>query len=624
MRIISILLILIFSFSSFAQEREENTEKEVNQERLNQRTMLDDSTKIIYGMKTTSYINKDKFHFSDTIFNLLDSTLNDIYDVSVPERNEFIYQNLGNLGSPLNNIYFNIPSTFSLQSGLSSLEPYIKNISTEKLYDTKSPFIDLGLYFGGLGRSKVDFEFSRNVNESWNLTLAINRISSDKQIGAIRNKGDKNIKSSSVRLNVFHNSKNKKISHYTDFMTLNHNILGTGGVDVVTDSLPLKFFLYKDFDVRLTDVNNLYKNLNLESYTDYKLGSHLKLYNHTKFKNEKFSYEDMNISQNLSFYDQFTNNISTQDSFKVKSITNRVGIKGNSKILNYNIYGNIGSYMFNTNLVENNISELYVGALIKYINSKFNLFANFEIKKTSDYRFKIDFKSKIFEVSYLSGLYEPSIFEENYKGNHYSWNNNFNSTFLNVINARINLENNFLTFSPSINLHTINDHVYYVETNHLQHNELISFNQFILDLKLKFFDSIIKIDNKYTYSVSSKSGEGILNFPKHKFYSKLYYNGQWFKNTIPVQLGAITSYRSEYYGDSYNPITQNFYVQNDFQLESYLRFDLFFTMQVNNLRIFLKMNHFNQFDRYDGYFVTPYYPAQKKVLDLGVRWYFFN
>ena len=29
-------------------------------------------------------------------------------------------------------------------------------------------------------------------------------------------------------------------------------------------------------------------------------------------------------------------------------------------------------------------------------------------------------------------------------------------------------------------------------------------------------------------------------------------------------------------------------------------------------------------DKFDGYFVTPYYPGQKKVLDLGVRWYFFN
>ena len=31
-----------------------------------------------------------------------------------------------------------------------------------------------------------------------------------------------------------------------------------------------------------------------------------------------------------------------------------------------------------------------------------------------------------------------------------------------------------------------------------------------------------------------------------------------------------------------------------------------------------------KFDKFDGYFVTPYYPAQKKVLDLGVKWYFFN
>ena len=322
MRIIFIFLILICSFSSFAQEREENTEKEVNQERLKQRTMLDDSTKIIYGMKTTSYIDKDNFHFSDTIFNILDSTLNNIYDISVPESNEFLYQNLGNLGSPLNNIYLNIPSAFSLQSGLGSLKPYIKNISTERLYDTKSPFIDLGLYFGGLGRSKVDFEFSRNVNKSWNLTFAINRISSDKQIGAIRNKGDKNIKSSSVRLNVFHNSKNKKVSHYTDFMTLNHNILGTGGIDLVTDSLPLKFFLYEDFDVRLMDVNNLYKNLKLESYTDYRLSDHFKVYNHTKFKIEILSDGWVNFGKKSNKKESFIKKILRNFKIKLPNVYN--------------------------------------------------------------------------------------------------------------------------------------------------------------------------------------------------------------------------------------------------------------------------------------------------------------
>ena len=132
--------------------------------------------------------------------------------VLIPEKNQFKYQNLGNLGSPIGNIFYEIPKSFSLQSGLSSLQPYIDEISTSKFYDTKSPFIDLGLFFGGLGRSKVDFEFSRNVNKNWNLTLAINRISSDKQIGAIKNKGDKNIKSSSLKFNIFHIYKLIKLS----------------------------------------------------------------------------------------------------------------------------------------------------------------------------------------------------------------------------------------------------------------------------------------------------------------------------------------------------------------------------------------------------------------------------
>ena len=624
MRLLHTFLISILAFSSIAQEREGTREREVNQEGLNQRTILDDTTKIIYGMKTTSFISKENFLLSDTLFLTLDSTLNNIYDISIPEKNQFKYQNLGNLGSPVRNIFYDIPNSFSLQSGLSSLQSYIDEISTSKFYDTKSPFIDLGLYFGGLGRSKVDFEFSRNVNKNWNLTLAINRISSDKQIGAIKNKGDKNIKSSSLKFNIFHKSNNKKISHFTDIITLNHNILGTGGVDLIVDSLPIDFFLYKDFEVRLTEVESIYKNLKLETYTDYKLSNEFKFYNQTKYKKEYYGYEDLNLSLNFNFYDSFSNNIATQDSFKIKNISNRIGIKGNSKLFNYDIYGNFGYIKYHVNALENSFSEIYVGGLLKYKNPNFDIVSNFEIKKSSDYRLKVDLKSKIFEASYLSALYEPKIFERIYLGNHYSWENNFNSSFVNNLNAKINLENRFITFSPSINLYTIKNHIYFVGDNHLQADQVISFNQFIVDLKLKLLKNKINFDNKFTYNISSNTARGILNFPRQTLYSKLYYNGIWFNNTIPVQLGTIISYRSEFYGDAYDPITQNFYVQNEFMLERYLRFDLFFTMQVNNLRIFLKMNHFNQFDSFDGYFVTPYYPAQKKVLDLGVRWYFFN
>ena len=138
MRLSYIFFFFLLANFSLAQERGETNEKEVNQERLNQRTLLDDTTKVIYGMKTTSFISKENFLLSDTLFLTLDSTLNNIYDVSIPEKNQFKYQNLGNLGSPVRNIFYETPISFSLQSGLSSLQPYIDEISTSKFYDTKS------------------------------------------------------------------------------------------------------------------------------------------------------------------------------------------------------------------------------------------------------------------------------------------------------------------------------------------------------------------------------------------------------------------------------------------------------------------------------------------------------
>ena len=106
------------------------------------------------------------------------------------------------------------------------------------------------------------------------------------------------------------------------------------------------------------------------------------------------------------------------------------------------------------------------------------------------------------------------------------------------------------------------------------------------------------------YNVSPDN-HNIINTPKHNNYSKLYYSGNWFKNTIPVQFGVNMYFRSEYNGNAYDPSLQSYFVQNSFILQQYLRYNLFFNMQVKNFRVFLKMTHFNQFDRFNGYFATP-------------------
>ena len=172
----------------------------------------------------------------------------------------------------------------------------------------------------------------------------------------------------------------------------------------------------------------------------------------------------------------------------------------------------------------------------------------------------------------------------------------------------------FRLISPSISLITIDDYIYLSEERiPLQNSSLLSINQIGINFNISLFDGIVNLDNEYFYSIYSESAKKIVNTPKSHFYSKLYYKNKWFKNSVPVQFGVNVYYRSKYFGNGYEPILQSYFVQNSFELENNLRYNLFFSMQVNNLRLFLKMTHFNQFDRYDGYFVTPFYPAQKKV-----------
>ena len=153
---------------------------------------------------------------------------------------------------------------------------------------------------------------------------------------------------------------------------------------------------------------------------------------------------------------------------------------------------------------------------------------------------------------------------------------------------------------------------------------MINYNVLGFDLKLGLFNNLIKFENEYYYSIVGESSKEIIKLPTHHNYSRIYYTSKWFNNSIPVQFGINIYYRSKYFGDAYDPIIQNYYIQDSFRLENYFRTNIFFSMQVKNLRIFVKMTHFNQFDTYGGYFVTPYSPGQNKVLDLGFRWYFFN
>ena len=630
MKIYFSVILIFFTLHGFSQQRGGNAGQGQSgrQNKENLRTVLDDSTKTIYSMNTSKFMLKENLLRGDTIYQSLDSSLTNFEKVYDDEINFMTLQSLGNVGTPLYDIYNFYSDDFSLQSGLNSLDKYFFRSSTQKFYDTRSPLIDLSLFFGGNGRSIVDFVFSRNINENWNIGFDIHRISADKQIAATKAKGDKNINSSLFKLFAFHKSKDKKLTLYSDFVSFKHNILGTGGIDIELESLPLDFFIYNDFETRLNQIENIEKRSRFNVLFNFKILNGLEIYNDLQFYNQGLFYNDDNFVVNSSFYENFFLNDSfTSDSVKLKTFNNRVGIKGSVKKMSYNIfanYRNVG-YRYTSDSNSTTINRFYLGGNIGFSNKNIKIQGDLKIKSSGDYSLKGILNLGLLNVSYYSSLHEPSIFLNRYSTNHYNWENDFKSSFINVLDGRINLGKDNISFEPFLKIVSISDHIFLSEERiPLQHKDIIVNNQIGIDFKIGLFNKMINLDNKYTYSILSESSNDIINIPDHHNYSRLYYSGKWFKNTIPVQFGVNMYYRSKYYGNGYEPTLQSYYVQNSFMLDDYLRYNLFFIMQIQNLRVSLKMTHFNQFDKFDGYFVTPYYPGQKKVLDLGIRWYFFN
>ena len=129
-----------------------------------------------------------------------------------------------------------------------------------------------------------------------------------------------------------------------------------------------------------------------------------------------------------------------------------------------------------------------------------------------------------------------------------------------------------------------------------------------------------RIENDLT---ASFSGSEIIKIPGVVYNGRFYWRGDWFQNAVPVEVGTNFYYRRQHKAYAYDPVLASFYLQNDLKLSSYMAVDVFVNMKVRNLRAFLKWTHVNQSPN-DGYMVTPYFPGQKSVTDLGIQWLFFD
>ena len=102
--------------------------------------ILDDTTRLVYGPKTTRYYYlEDVLNDRDTLYQM-DTSIAEIHENQffIGDRNQQ-YQNLGHYSSAQSGIYYQAPDQIGRNLGIDIFDRYVFDNHNIRYYNTKSP-----------------------------------------------------------------------------------------------------------------------------------------------------------------------------------------------------------------------------------------------------------------------------------------------------------------------------------------------------------------------------------------------------------------------------------------------------------------------------------------------------
>lgn len=604
--------------------------------------ILDDSTVLVYGPSTLNVILEKNLKSNDNRLVFIDTLIGNLDRFTVYDRSNYKLQNLGNIGTALFPVFYDFPNAIGAHAGYHAFDPLTTPSSEIKYYDTKSPFMKLDVVFGGKNRSLANFSFTQNIQPDWNFGFEYYRSTADKQIGT-KTINDRNVINTVLSLHSSYRHPARPYQVLLNLISFNNDVDETGGLyfDEFDFSIDKEDkFQYENNSIFLENAKVKDSRLNFHLYQQYDLFKNFQLYHQFDQGKQVNLFSDFNENNvgggdYQDYYDQFLiDSDSTYQKSTFRTLSNEIGLIGKLSSIFYRFY--VKNRVVNhTALYFNPMSrrvENYLGGRVDFRwKDIFEIQGSAELMQTGEYNFNSSLKSELINVEYRSMLYQPSSLKQRFFGNHYDWNNDFNNIFSNQINGSLSLRWWHFQFIPNISLTTYSKYVYFDEDkmpNVAPDANLIS--QLGGEIKLflatnKNLNYGFHFENEVIFTEVSGGQSDVFRIPTTFLNMKAYWKGSWFNHSIPVQIGIDVHHKSAYYANAYDPVTQQFYLQNEekiFEGYSYPA-NLFWNMRIEKVFLFIKLTQMSQPNN-GGYFVTPKYPGQQRALDFGFKWLFFD
>ncbi|MVM34512.1 hypothetical protein GO755_31070 [Spirosoma sp. HMF4905] len=622
--------------------------------------IIDDSTKVIYGPKSTRYVLEDDVLNNRQKLYTLDTTMDEVHRFTYVQRSQNLYQDLGTLGTPIRPVFLQIPQQLGAQSGYYVFNPYAYQTKDVKYFNTKSPYTDMYIALGGNSQNILRFDMAQNINPRWNVGFNVQRFTSQKVFGTTGTNDTYKLLAQNwaVVLHTNYRSKNDKYTLLAHFNNMNHSLDEQGGVlpGQTIDLQPIIYNYTGDSRLRSgsTSVHGPHGweiHNDWHVYHQYVLNKGFQLYHRFDYQSHKNFYQDDTLKLNQSIVSPTTGDTlrfypsilgDTSRIFQLNRyslLENQFGIKGSAQYrgssFNYRAYLRVRNYNQSTHYNESRTSfndyttsrlETFLGGWLGYYLpdslSRVTAEAEFGANTKGNllYRIKGELESKFLTAGYSSISTNPTLMQERYQSMIFFWRNNFSLPIYNHAYGKLNLHYKQLRIEPSLDYYLLSNYIYFDNKATPQQVDG-SFSVLRTGLGYHFQFGKFLISGQGYYTVQSNTD--VLHIPPFFMNTRLQYEFLYAK-VLYIQTGIDLHYKSPYYADAYMPVTQQFYLQSTEKVEGAILADLYANLRINRTRLFVKLTHANQGLPQAGYFVAPGFLQMRRGFSFGVDWYLFD
>lgn len=615
-----------------------------------------DSTKKIYQPKAKDY------HYwtenSDTLTIDTALSLKNYYRQTYAYRDPYGTMLFPNIGQGVNELIYSPQFHVIPQMGFNAKRFNYRTLNNIKYFDVRTPVTQFNYQNGYDEGQDLETTFTHSPNSSWNYSVDYQGLRS---LGRYR---DQLASNRLFLATLNYRSRKKRYRFWAHYISQRIDNNESGGIKETKafEESDDNFNDRETFNSNLQGASSGLGSRRFHFVQQYGLlkgvikkdsSTYRPVYLQHKFTYQKQSFKYEENKDNTFFDSEVILDKERRSESEYTWLRNEFSAIGNISdkfCLEIGISYDKITYGYDSILVKSliNIPGKWEGAIISAIgkldfdwNKRLKLHSDFQYAIGGDYNNLYQLNSKLnFNLTphiLLSGGINTSstlpnlnlLLNQSFYAD-YNYYNDFKN--INTQQLHAGIQSDYL--NAKVNFYNIDQYVF-IDNNERPRQLSKSLNLFNVTFNKTFHYKHFGLDNTVTYQKVTQ-GKQALPLPELITRNTLFYQTLAFKKRAEIQTGLSFYYFDKFQSREYFPILGEYSLQTlnsknpdgsnntPKKIGAYPLFDLFFNVKVKTMRIYLKLQHFNQLISDEGnYYSAPKIPFADWSLRIGIQWYLF-